>query len=143
MNVQEIEEIAALLRDHAVSEISVEQRGSRIHLRKGSAGPKSAPSIELGEFQEAALNFVETDGPIADRSIILASEMVGLFHYATPPVLAGMRIEAGHVVGNVESLRLMNEVVAGAAGQVAEVIIKDGAPVDYGQPLFRLIPPDA
>jgi biotin carboxyl carrier protein len=78
--------------------------------------------------------------PPADTSIILSSEMVGHFHHANPPIRVGSTIKEGQVVGNVESMKLMNEVVAESAGQVVEVLIEDGEPVDYGRQLFRIVP---
>ena len=64
--------------------------------------------------------------------------MVGIFHHAEPPLPYAAVVAPGQVVGSIESMKLMNEVLAEAGGRVTEVLVEDGAPVEYGQALFRL-----
>ena len=66
--------------------------------------------------------------------------MVGLFRHATPPVGYGALVTPGQVVGNIESMKVLNDVPAAEGGRVADVFVEEGAPVEYGQPLFRLVP---
>ncbi|WP_433533551.1 acetyl-CoA carboxylase biotin carboxyl carrier protein [Micromonospora sp. CA-263727] len=73
------------------------------------------------------------------------SPMVGTFYRAaepgaTPFVSVGDPVRPGQVVGIVEAMKLLNEITADRAGRVAEVLVADGQPVEYDQPLVALDP---
>lgn len=79
--------------------------------------------------------------PLATRQI--AAPMVGTFYRkpapdARPFVEVGDTVRVGQVVCIVEAMKLMNEIQSDADGVVAEVLVEDGQPVEYGQALFRL-----
>jgi acetyl-CoA carboxylase biotin carboxyl carrier protein len=89
----------------------------------------------------------EGTGP-EDGTLVVASPMVGTFYHAPEPgaepyVRAGDVVEAGQVVGIVEAMKLMNPVVAEAAGTVVAVLVGNAAPVEFGQPLVVLDPAGA
>jgi biotin carboxyl carrier protein len=137
MNWQRIEQLVGLIDEHPISEITVGRDGARVTVRKALAPaparpavpPPAAPASHEAKPAEA----VETE-----EVVLVRARMVGLFHHAKSPVRFGATIAPGQVVGNIESMKLMNEVTAESGGRVAEVLIEDGAPVEYGQPLFRL-----
>ena len=67
--------------------------------------------------------------------------LVGVFHAAgsqegETSVTLGSRVEAGQVLGAIEAMKLMNDVVSGCAGTISEILVKDKELVEYGQPLF-------
>ena len=64
--------------------------------------------------------------------------MVGIFHSAGNAITEGIAVKAGQSVGAIESMKLMNDVISEHEGTVAEVLVDDGMPVEYGQMLFRL-----
>jgi biotin carboxyl carrier protein len=71
--------------------------------------------------------------------------MLGIFYRAPSPaepayVEVGSRVEPDTVVGLIEVMKLMNSVAAGVTGTVAEVCAENGAMVEYGQPLVRVVP---
>ena len=75
---------------------------------------------------------------------LIVSPLVGTF-YAAPAedapsfVKVGDKVEAGQVVGIIEAMKLMNEIESECAGTVAEVLVENGEPVEYGQPIFRIV----
>ena len=75
---------------------------------------------------------------------LIISPLVGTF-YAAPAedapsfVKVGDKVEVGQVVGIVEAMKLMNEIESECAGTVAEVLVENGEPVEYGQPIFRIV----
>jgi len=144
MELEQIEELAVLLREHPISEIEVSRQGSRIHLKKGAAVAMTAAPTVVDASQSTGtaddMSTAEPSTTAVDNSILLSSELVGLFHHAVPPIRVGSTIKEGQTVGNVESMKLMNEVKSEVAGQVAEVLIEEGEPVDYGRQLFRIVP---
>ena len=71
------------------------------------------------------------------------SERVGFFHYPTDaegPLKAGDRVAAGQVLGIIDSLSVPIPLQPARAGRVEEVLVEDGQPVEFGQPLFVLRP---
>lgn len=81
--------------------------------------------------------------PVARHTV--RSPIVGTFYRAPEPgaapfVAVGDRVHPGQVVGIVEAMKLMNEVTADRAGRIAEVLVDDGQPVEYDQPLLAVDP---
>ncbi|MEU4365854.1 acetyl-CoA carboxylase biotin carboxyl carrier protein [Micromonospora chersina] len=123
----------------------------RVRLRSGEtvlevewhdpARPAPAPRAEVDPAPEPR---VEAATPVADRPAVRAP-VVGTFYRspepgAAPFVAVGDVVRPGQVVGIVEAMKLMNEVTAGQAGRVVEVLVEDGKPVEYDQPLIALEP---
>ena len=143
-----IEEMLALMESRGLVELEMEHQGLRIRLKKAASGP--APQVVeyvAGVPHLAAQAAAPGAVPPADegRRIVVKSPMVGTF-YRTPapdaPPFAevGQDIEAGQVVCIIEAMKLMNEIKSEAAGRVAEILVENGAPVEFGQPLLVLEP---
>ncbi len=76
----------------------------------------------------------------ADRSTQeITANRVGVFRAAKPAIEVEQAVTKGQIVGYIESMKLMNEVRAEFSGEVESAFAEDGMPVEYGQPLFRLI----
>lgn len=149
MNLETVEHIVALISEYPVSEVTLEQDGQRIHVRRSAASPLPVPPPPSA--LHAPADNAPAEGPADDealptdeipqreeRLILLTAPMVGVFHHPPQPVRYGGVIAPGQTVGSIESMKLMNDVLANQGGQVIEVLIEDGTPVEYGQPLFRL-----
>jgi acetyl-CoA carboxylase biotin carboxyl carrier protein len=124
VNIEELRKLAALLREEELTELTVEEEGKRVTLRR-SPRPPVAPPTKEGE--------------------IVRSPVVGTFWRrpspAEPPfVEVGSQVKPGQILCIIEAMKVMNEVRAERAGVVEEILIEDGRPVEYGQPLFRLRP---
>ena len=151
MDLNDIEALATLLKEHAVSEISVSGKDGSVHLRKNPLSVSNVvaapiPTIPLeqpggGSHASGRGNRKKTaSDPPGDPSVILPSQLVGIFHHANPIVRTGSTVKAGQTIGHVETMKLMNEVVVEADSQIVEVTVDDGETVMYGQPLFRMVP---
>lgn len=68
----------------------------------------------------------------------VTAPLVGYFRELPEPLASGARVKVGQVVGQIVALGLANDVVAKAAGEVIEVLVAAGEPVEYGQPIARL-----
>jgi len=136
----------------------------RLHLRRGdtvleiewhggpSAGtptrtgiPPSPPEVPADDDAGSTADPASTEPAGADVRHLVRAPMVGTFYRAPEPgaapfVEAGDLVAPGQVVGIVEAMKLMNEVVAERAGQVSEVLVRDGEPVEFDQPLIALLP---
>ena len=77
--------------------------------------------------------------------MIITSPLVGVFYAApsedaAPYVSVGDAVKQGQVVAIVEAMKLMNEIESDYSGTVAEILVENGQAVEYGQPLFRIVP---
>lgn len=141
MNLDSIEQIVAVLGEFPVSEITVERDGQRIHARRPlvlAAPESSSPEASGREAAGLAPGTEMPSEPAPLPPLTLLAPMVGIFHQAKTPLSFSASVRVGQVIGYIESMKLMNEVLAEDAGKITDVLTEDGAPVDYGQPLFRL-----
>ncbi len=84
-------------------------------------------------------------GPPPAKLVEVSSPMVGTFYRApapgeTPFVQVGDRVRSGQTVCIIEAMKLMNEIEVEVSGQVMEILLQNGEPVEYGQPLMRINP---
>ena len=130
--VNEAKTLIELLERTSVRRISLAAGQFKIEIERefASAGTaaKVAPSAAI------------PTGPADSRHRVL-SPMVGVFYHAPSPgakplVEVGARVERGQAIGIVEAMKVMNEVASDATGIVAEILVPDGQPVEYEQPLI-------
>lgn len=138
MNLELAEKLVGLLGEYPVSEITVETGESRVHVVRALGTASPSPVMQSAE---AAPPMEEAETPAADavpELLPLSSPMVGVFYHLTPPLPFAAEIVPGQIVGAIESMKLMNDVSAEHSGRITDILIEDGAPVEYGQTLFRL-----
>lgn len=133
MNLELVEQIVTLLGEHPVSEISVESEGWKVRACRPLtvAAPTQIAAVTTSELS------IEPEVVLPETHTLTAS-MVGIFHHLTPPLPYAALVAAGQVIGSIESMKLMNEVLTEYGGRIIETLTEDGAAVEYGQPLFRL-----
>ena len=141
-----IRDLAALLKETELSEIEIEQNDFRIRVaRGGSAMPVSYAEPQRGQATQAAQT--EASAPkasLADPARhpgCVPSPMVGTAYRSPDPgakpfVDIGDIVQAGQTILIVEAMKHMNEVAAPRAGKVVAVMVEDGQPVEYGEPLM-------
>ncbi|HAF71556.1 MAG: Acetyl-CoA carboxylase biotin carboxyl carrier protein [Acetothermia bacterium 64_32] len=130
MELEELRRLCELMRQEGLSELTLEEEGRRITLRR-PVGQAPSPAPELAP-------------PQAEGELV-RSPVVGTFWRRPAPgeapfVEVGDRVKPGQVLCIVEAMKVMNEVRAEQAGVIEEVLVEEGRPVEYGQPLFRLRP---
>jgi acetyl-CoA carboxylase biotin carboxyl carrier protein len=128
MDLEEIRKLCALMREEDLVELTVEEGGRRITLRRAE-GPRA----------------LLPQAPPKKEEILVRSPVVGTFWIRPAPgeppfVQVGDLVQPGQVLCIVEAMKVMNEVRAEVAGVVEEILAEEGDPVEYGQPLFRLRP---
>lgn len=151
MNIKEIKEMLQLMQEHQLTEVEIEKDGLKLKLKKGTNGrfvaeeipspmaiPVPRPVAEAAPAAPAAK-------PAQDASNIYAvkSPMVGTFYSAPSPDMpayatVGKKVKEGDVLCIVEAMKLMNEIKSDVAGTIVEITVKNGQPVEFDQPLFKI-----
>jgi acetyl-CoA carboxylase biotin carboxyl carrier protein len=99
------------------------------------AAAKPSPSVTSVVDTQVTPESVESMGTL------VTSTLVGIFRLSTKlPVSVGSVVTAGQAIGAIEVMRLSDEITAPVSGGIAAVFVQDGEPVEYGQPLFEIIP---
>ena len=139
-----IEEMLELMESRGLVELEMEHQGLRIRLKKAS----SSLTPQVVEYIAGTPHPITPAGQKAAEEthrVIIKSPMVGTFYRtpapdAPPFVEAGQDIEVGQVVCIIEAMKLMNEIKSETAGRVLDVLVENGSPVEFGQPLFAIEP---
>lgn len=172
VNLDELRELIALLRENGLAELELEREDFRVRLRReGTAvyGDQGA-TFTLTEMikNQLATDPVSVPAPVsaansapsagipshpgaqattaasADQDLhIIPSPIVGTFYRSPSPsaepfVKIGSNVEPESVVCIIEAMKVMNEIKAEVRGVIVEVLVENGTPVQFGQPLFRV-----
>ncbi len=152
MNLKEIKELIKLMQENELSEVEVEHEGGRLKLKKFGSDVQMAPVYHHAPVVSAPAPAAPATSAEAAASaakaantVEIASPMVGTFYRAPSPespayVDVGQMVEIGQVVCIVEAMKLMNEIKSEVRGKVAEVLVNNAEPVEFGQPLFLIEP---
>ena len=134
MNEANIRKYAKLMAELGLTGIEITQDNSVLRLERNVAAAAPAPAPVSAASPETA----DCSGYISVRS-----PMVGVFYAAPsenaePFVSVGDRVEPGKTMCIIEAMKLMNEIPAEVSGEVVEICVQNGQPVDYGCELFRI-----
>ncbi len=142
MNIKEIKEMIQLMNENGLSEIEIEKDGLKIRLRKGAGGAVESSVVHVAAAVPAPRSAPAAPAPAAPAGRApIKSPMVGTFYAspapdAAPFVQPGSTVEVGQVICIIEAMKLMNEIKAEVRGKVTEILVNNGDPVEFGQPLF-------
>jgi len=136
-----IRDLAKLLDETGLTEIEVEQNGLRLRVgrRSGGSNPGAAASPVAAPAPIAVSGTPAADA--AKHPGIVSSPMVGTAYRAGAPgakpyVEVGSSVRAGDTLLVVEAMKTMNQIPAPRAGTVIQILIEDGQPVEFGEPLM-------
>jgi len=135
MDLKRIEELITLLEGSRSEEMCVTKGDFTVRVRKGGKLKPAKPKQPAGSAKAPAA--AQEQPP--DEQYILAP-MVGIFHTVDGVAQIGAKISKGQVVGAIESMKLLNDVVSDLSGTVSEVLVDEGTPVEFGQVLCRIEP---
>ncbi|MDW7982196.1 MAG: acetyl-CoA carboxylase biotin carboxyl carrier protein [Thermomicrobium sp.] len=136
-----VRELVDVMRAAGLHRLEVCQGDLRIALESAPiAGPVPSPH-PVGSASVTTAPAAAAAEPLHT----IVAPMVGTFYAAPRPgadpfVRIGDHVEPGQVVAIIEAMKVMNEIVAERAGTIVEILVENGQPVEYGQPLMRLQP---
>ena len=158
MEIDELRRLIQVVSESNLSEFSYEENGVKVSMSgktpvlQQAVLPQSAvqPVILQAAAPQLAAAGENTDvpensGEEQKQGNLITSPLVGVFYTAPaedaePFVKVGDQVKEGQVVAIVEAMKLMNEIECDCSGTVAEVLAENGQAVEYGQPLFRIVP---
>jgi acetyl-CoA carboxylase biotin carboxyl carrier protein len=156
MNIKELKELVKMLDGTDIVEFIYENEGNKVVIKKGldpnshvlhqaaplmtapMPTPTAVPVSIPAQNPSVAEDKNEGLGP---NQVLIVAPMVGTFYLAPNPdsepyVQAGQNIETGQVVCIIEAMKLMNEIESEWNGKVVKILVQNGQPVEYGQPLL-------
>ena len=139
---QIVRALARLLQETGLTEIEIEQAGLRVRVVRQAASVVAAPSAPTAPYGRLG-DFAVTAGASepAEHPGLLTSPMVGTAYRAPEPgakpfVEVGSEVKAGDTILIIEAMKTMNQIPAPHAGTVTQILIEDGQPVEFGEPLM-------
>ena len=124
MDLRKLKKLIDLVEESGIAEIEVTEGEEKVRITRttAAAAPAAAPAAR-------------------DLSNAQKSPMVGTFYRAPGPnaaafVEVGQQVKAGDTLCIIEAMKLMNEIEAEKSGVVKEILVENGTPVEYGEPLF-------
>jgi acetyl-CoA carboxylase biotin carboxyl carrier protein len=146
MELRDIKALIALMRENGLVELEVEDKKGKIRLVRTSdlpaqTGPRPAPPSVRPASAKAPSSAPSAAPELADNQTLVRSPMVGTFYRAvapeTPPfVQEGDMVQKGGALCIVEAMKMMNEIESEVAGRVIKILVENGQPVEYDQPLM-------
>ena len=159
MQLRLIQRLVALMKKGEVTELELEdtQAGLRVRLRRGQEAPAaSVPVVHVTQAGGQALPAVvpatgaPTAGPAAAEPAAASgtpftSPMVGTFYRSSSPdaepfVQVGANVGPDTTLCIIEAMKVMNEIKAETSGRIVQILVQNGEPVEFGQPLFLIQP---
>lgn len=127
--MKQVEQLLSVLQQSDASELEVQAEGWRLRVRRQVVA--TPPAMVVAAEKPAA-------PPQQPASVWVRAPLVGFFQPRPQPLQVGDRVQRGEVVCLVRAMGLPNEVRSPVDGRVVEVLVEEGVPVEYGQPLYRL-----
>jgi acetyl-CoA carboxylase biotin carboxyl carrier protein len=162
MNQKELKELIDFLMEKDISEFELERGDVKVRIKRGAdqaapvithtmaSMPMAAPPVQHASpapAPPAAATPHSAPPPAAveEELHVVKSPIVGTFYEAPGPgslpfVKLGDQVAAGQVLCIIEAMKLMNEIESDASGEIVKVLVNNGQPVEYGQPLFAVRP---
>ena len=157
-DVRKIRRLVELMKEHDLNEIDLRQENMRIQLRRGMGGTVMGgtvmggtgpmpvgPSMPMAPVPHPAAAAAEqaSAAQAEDNYAVISSPMVGTFYAASDPE-AAPHVKVGDHIGPettvciVEAMKVFNEIPAEMSGKIVAVLVNNGEPVEFGQPLFKV-----
>jgi acetyl-CoA carboxylase biotin carboxyl carrier protein len=153
VDLRDIKAIIDLMRKNSISEFELEKQDFKIRLKRGGNGGVATATSDDAPLIAApsAVNMPATTAPAVAAPISSVNElemkapMVGTFYRAPSPESApyievGSELNPETIVCIIEAMKVMNEIKAEVRGVVTQVLVENGKPVEFGQPLLKYRP---
>jgi acetyl-CoA carboxylase biotin carboxyl carrier protein len=148
MDLRKLKTLIDLVAESGIAELEVTEGDDKVRIAKFSPAPTAAtPAMQVGSAPIAAASATaaptagQAPAPVEPTGHVVKSPMVGTFYRSPSPgappfIEIGQTVKPGDTLCIIEAMKLLNEIEAEVGGAVKEILVENGQPVEYGQPLF-------
>ena len=146
MDLRKLKTLIDLVSESNVSELEITEADGKVRIVKAGAAPvaMAMPLIQAQPLPAAAAPVAAAavaEAAPAETGHVVKSPMVGTFYRASSPgakafAEVGDQVKEGQAICIIEAMKIMNEIETDKAGTITKILVDNGQPVEYGQPLF-------
>jgi len=148
MDLRKLKKLIDLVQESGIAELEITEGEEKVKIVKGghvsvsAVAPVHVTPVEP-RAPAAAAPAPAVEAPAGQEGHVVKAPMVGTFYRSPSPdakafVEVGQAVKEGDTICIIEAMKLMNEIEADAGGTVKAILVENGQPVEYGQPLFIL-----
>jgi|TARA_B110000503_G_C7013302_1_gene356617 acetyl-CoA carboxylase biotin carboxyl carrier protein len=143
MDLRKLKTLIDLVAESGIAELEITEGEDRVRIVKFSQTTVAAPVMQQAYAQPLAPAPEVLVAPAAPEGHAVKSPMVGTFYRASSPgaspfVEVGQAVKEGEPICIIEAMKLLNEIEADKSGVIKAILVENGEPVEYGQPLFLI-----
>jgi acetyl-CoA carboxylase biotin carboxyl carrier protein len=144
MDLRKLKKLIDLVEESGITELEITEGEEKVRISKGMAGAPmmmAAPHMMQMPAQTAAPAPAADAAPAEPEGHVVRSPMVGTFYRSPSPgaksfVEVGQSVSSGDTLCIIEAMKLLNEIEADQGGMIKAILVENGQPVEYGEPLF-------
>jgi acetyl-CoA carboxylase biotin carboxyl carrier protein len=148
MDIRKVKKLIELLEESDIAEIEIHEGEESVRISRAStiaptmmAAPPAAPMAAPAAAAPAAVAESAPTAPAEPEGHIIRSPMVGTFYRAPSPgakqfVTEGQSVSAGETLCIIEAMKILNQIESDKSGKIVEILVDNGQPVEYNEPLF-------
>ena len=152
MDIRKVKKLIELLEESGIAEIEIHEGEESVRINRGGSAPLpqtvvNVPSVDAASPLKTQLSTNEnlSNDDYSDEGEVITAPMVGIFYSSPSPdqppfVNKGQNIKTGDVLCIIEAMKIMNQIEADIDGKLVRILVENGDPVEYGQPLFVINP---
>lgn len=152
MDIRKVKKLIELLEESGIAEIEIHEGEESVRISRGGSAPLpqtmvNVPPVDASSSLKTQLSTNENSSSdnYSDEGEVITAPMVGIFYSSPSPdqppfVNKGQNIKTGDVLCIIEAMKIMNQIEADIGGKLVRILVENGDPVEYGQPLFVINP---
>ncbi|UTW00818.1 acetyl-CoA carboxylase biotin carboxyl carrier protein [Marinomonas rhizomae] len=148
MDIRKIKKLIELLEESNVYEIEIKEGEEAVRISRGGAPVQApmmaAPMMSAPAAAPATAPTAAPEAPAAIAGHTVNSPMVGTYYKSSAPgakpfIEVGQKVNVGDTICIVEAMKMMNQIEADKSGTIGVILVEDGEPVEFDQPLITII----
>ena len=147
MDLSKLKTLIEMVSESSVSELEITEAEGKIRIVKGGVAAAApavtayAPPPVMQAVAPAPALAPQDESPLQESGYVVKAPMVGTFYRASSPgaspfIEVGQSVKEGDTLCIIEAMKILNEIEAEKSGTVTKILVENGQPVEYGQPLF-------
>jgi len=152
MDIRKVKKLIELLEESGIAEIEIHEGEESVRISRDGSNPLpqtmvNAPSVDVDSSLKTQLSTNENSSSddYSSEGKVITAPMVGIFYSSPSPdqppfANKGQNIKTGDVLCIIEAMKIMNQIEADIDGKLVRILVENGDPVEYGQPLFVISP---